>query len=91
MDFITRIRPTIPWTITTYDSMITTPSPAMIINKQPRRTIISATNSEQSGVVQKQPQAVEPMTMEQPAARLRGGCLPCPGGCCCCIPIPCCC
>ncbi|KAJ7175055.1 hypothetical protein C8R43DRAFT_975821 [Mycena crocata] len=34
----------------------------------------------------------EPTVMRGDAARLRGGCIPCPdGGCCYIIPIPCCC
>ncbi|KAF5316972.1 hypothetical protein D9611_003469 [Ephemerocybe angulata] len=60
------------------------------VTKQPESTLSPGSMSKPA-VVSKQPQRVEQMSVEQqPASRLRGGCIPCGDGGYCCI-IPCCC
>ncbi|KAG0700802.1 hypothetical protein DFH29DRAFT_930362 [Suillus ampliporus] len=58
--------------------------PREIVSSQPSSLSMLLSSSPQDKLPQKEEQTHSPM-------RLRGGCIPCPGGICFLIPCPCCC
>ncbi|KAG1810998.1 hypothetical protein EV424DRAFT_1421057 [Suillus variegatus] len=55
-----------------------------IVSSQPSSSSMLLHSSPQDRPLQKDEQTHSPL-------RLRGGCIPCPGGICCILPCPCCC